>query len=331
MIAEQQNATVEGTRRRTRVVLREVAKLAVSAGLIGALAYWADWSEVRGALVSARPELLLAALIVLLPTVPLAAWRWMHCAKASGIGLPLAFYVKATYSATFAGQFLPAGIGIDAVRLAYFVHGRARLAHALQSLLLDRLIGVGTVVVVMMAGLPIIWTRLPAALQTTAMLLVLGMCCGFAVIYVMDRIPLLRNFSGDGKRRKLIDLVLAVRGSFISMHSAKALLLSTGIYCLNNLAVYLIAAALGIEVGYFPLLAVVSMAVFLSLLPISVNGWGVREGAMIVGLSVLAVPKASALVISLLLGFGSALVTLPGAFIWYMKRRHGPVVADQQG
>lgn len=329
MIPEQQNVA-ETAQRRTRRVLRELAKLVVSIGLVAALSYWVDWTEAREALSKARRDLLVAAFLVLLPTVPLAALRWMYCARTSGIFLPFGFYTKAMYSAAFVGQFLPAGLGTDAVRIAYFMHGRARLAHALQSILLDRLIGLGTVIFVMAVGLVIIWGQIPALLQTTALLLIAATGGGLAMVWYLDKIPLISNFSSSGKRRKVIDLVLAVRGSIISTHSAKAFLLSVAIYCLNNLAVYLIAAALGVHVAYFELLAVVSMAIFMSLLPVSVNGWGVREGTMIVGLSVLAVPKASALVISVLLGFGSALVTLPGAFIWWMKHRHDPAALSQQ-
>lgn len=311
-----------------RSVLRALAKVALSGALILGLVYWLDWREVGKEIAGADPGLLVVALLVLIPTVPLVAGRWMQCAIASGIRLPPSFFAKATYSATFAGQFLPAGVGVDAVRLAYFVHQRARLAHALQSIVLDRLVGIVTIVLVLALGMPVIWDRLSPVLRLFATALVLATAFGVAVLWGLGRLRMLREFAGTGKRKKLITLLLGVRGSLLSRAVGESFLLALAAYGLNILSVMLITASLGTGVGYWELLAVVSMAMFASLLPISVNGWGIREGAMVVGLSVLAVPKATAFGVSILFGISGALVTLPGAFLWYIGR-HGAANVDQ--
>lgn len=305
-----------------------VAKIAVSAALVALLAWWADWRAVAAAVHGADRTLLFAAFVAMLPTVPLAAWRWRRCARASQIDLPVGFFVRATYAGTFAGQLLPAGVGTDAVRLGFFLHRRARLAHAMQSLLLDRLVGVVTIVAIVALGLPHIWAQLPHALRVFAIGLILATLGGLAVIWALRHVPLLRDFAGQGKRRKLVDLTFAVRGSLLSRHVAVAFLVSIAMFLLGNGVALLLAEALGVRVGYVDVLAVVSMAVFVSLMPISVNGWGVREGAMVLGLSVLGVPKATALAISILFGFAGAIATVPGAFAFFAGRRaaHHPAL-----
>lgn len=309
---------------RWKTWIRELAKLLITAGLFLILIRTVDWQEVKATLARADAVLLVVAMLALCATTLLVAWRWRLCARASGIDLPIGFYFRATYAATFMGQVLPAGIGVDAIRLAYLVHGRARLAHALQSLVLDRLIGVAAVIFVMAAGMPLIWEHLPMILRALGLTLVTGLLVGLTLIWLLAKVPFIARFEGAGRRRKLIDLALAIRSSVLSSYSMRAFLVSVVTYCVSIMAIYWIAAALAVEVHYLELLAVVSMAIFLSLLPISLNGWGVREGAMVVGLSALSVTKESALAISLLFGFGSAIATLPGAFIWYMKRRHQP-------
>lgn len=312
--------------------VREAIKVAVSGVMIALLAYWVDWSSVTQALVRADITELMVALACIAITVLLAAWRWSCCARASGIDMPMTFYVKATYSALFVGQFLPAGLGVDAARLAYFMHRRARLAHALQSLALDRVIGVVSVIFVLAVGLPIIWDRLPHALRLFGLALIAATIGGILVIVALGWIPWLRGYVGTGKRRKLIDLALAVRASVVSMRSVEAFLISCAIYCLMILGVYWIARSIGVEVAYLELLAIVAIAMFVSLLPVSVNGWGVREGAMVAGLAVLGVGKGPALAISLLFGFANALVTIPGAFAWYIRRKqnHAVQLTDQK-
>lgn len=304
--------------------VRELVKLVITSGLFLILIRTVDWHEVKVTLARADAMLLVVAMLALCATMLLVAWRWMLCARASGINLPISFYFRATYAATFMGQVLPAGIGVDVIRLAYFAHGRARLAHALQSLVLDRLVGVGAVIFIMATGMPLIWGRLPMILRALGLALIAGLLVGLILIWLLAKVPFIARYEGAGRRRKLIDLALAIRSSVLSGYSLRAFLVSVATYCMSIMAIYWIAAALGVEVHYLELLAIVSMAIFLSLLPISLNGWGVREGAMVVGLSALSVTKESALAISLLFGFGSAVVTLPGAFIWYMKRRHSP-------
>jgi glycosyltransferase 2 family protein len=297
------------------------AKIAVSCGLVGVLAWWADWRQMQVALAHARPGMLAAGLLVLAPVVPIAAWRWMRCARAAGVVLPYAFFARATYAASFGGQLLPAGVGMDALRTAYLLHRRVRLAVGLQSLLLDRVVGVVTLVAVMASGLPLIWADLPATLRLVALALIAGCICGLAAVWALDAGPVRRVVGTTGKRGWLLALGLSVRGSLLARPIAGAALASVAIYALNTLGVVWIADALGATLAYPRVLATVSMAVFVSLLPISVNGWGVREGAMVLGLSALRVPAATALTVSVLFGFGNLLAAVPGAFVWYMGRR----------
>lgn len=53
-----------------------------------------------------------------------------------------------------------------------------------------------------------------------------------------------------------------------------------------------------------------------AVLPISVAGWGVREGAMVVSLGWLNVPADAALAISISIGLLQLLVAVPGGALW---------------
>lgn len=299
--------------------LKTAAKIVISAGLVTALAFMVDWIEVRETLRSANYALLLVAMLPLALAVPLSAWRWKQCARTTGMEMPASFWLRATYAALFAGQILPAGVGADAVRLGYLLYWRARLSQGLQSLILDRLTGVVSMVVVMAIGLPLIWGRLPQVLRLLGLLLPTGVAVALLGLAALPRIRLLTSYAGTGKRKRLIRLAFAIRASIFSGEVAKALLLSMAIYAGSILSVYWIAASISAPVAYGELVAVVSIAMFLSLLPLSINGWGVREGTMVVGLAALGVQKEAALITSLLLGAGTALATLPGAFLWHMK------------
>ena len=54
-------------------------------------------------------------------------------------------------------------------------------------------------------------------------------------------------------------------------------------------------------------------------LPISIAGWGVREGAMVGAMALIGVPQEGALVLSLILGLLSLIACLPGGVVWMMS------------
>ena len=82
------------------------------------------------------------------------------------------------------------------------------------------------------------------------------------------------------------------------------------------LAAFLLANRAPLRAG--PLLAGVVIA---AAIPISINGWGVREAAIVVLAAPLGVPAAQALLVSLTLGVLNAIASLPGVAVMLSGRR----------
>ena len=62
-------------------------------------------------------------------------------------------------------------------------------------------------------------------------------------------------------------------------------------------------------------------ALVLTVIPISVAGWGVREGALVGLFSLIGADKAAVLMMSLLYGLTLIIVSMPG-LVTYLKGRH---------
>ena len=62
-----------------------------------------------------------------------------------------------------------------------------------------------------------------------------------------------------------------------------------------------------------PLILLVSMA------PISIAGWGVREGAMIVALALVGVSDGDALALSVLFGLALLVIGVIGGVVWILS------------
>ena len=92
---------------------------------------------------------------------------------------------------------------------------------------------------------------------------------------------------------------------------------------------YVLAAGLEIEISFLDCFFLVPPVILAMTLPISIAGWGVREGAMIVALGLIGVSQESALVLSILFGLGITLAALPGGVIWLFSRnRTVPAMPD---
>ncbi|PNQ96029.1 hypothetical protein C1S70_25715 [Azospirillum argentinense] len=58
------------------------------------------------------------------------------------------------------------------------------------------------------------------------------------------------------------------------------------------------------------------MTIFAAALPISLNGWGVREGAFVAGFALYGLGATDALALSLMIGLSVTLSSLPGGLLW---------------
>lgn len=90
--------------------------------------------------------------------------------------------------------------------------------------------------------------------------------------------------------------------------------LSLVVQILIALSLYTGALALNVTLPPAAIL-LVPLLIFVGNLPFSFAGWGLREGAMITGFSLFALPATEALSISILHGLTQLLIGLPGIYL----------------
>ncbi|HZP85912.1 MAG TPA: lysylphosphatidylglycerol synthase domain-containing protein, partial [Burkholderiales bacterium] len=96
--------------------------------------------------------------------------------------------------------------------------------------------------------------------------------------------------------------------------------LTIGSYALASLVVHLLARGLGVDLPLGEALLLVPLVTLVSVLPISIAGWGVRESAMVVALGLIGVPAAAAFSLSVLYGLVIMATGIPGGVLWLMQR-----------
>ena len=83
-------------------------------------------------------------------------------------------------------------------------------------------------------------------------------------------------------------------------------------HLLNVAAIAAIAYSIGVHASLLALTGAALPALLLSMLPISLAGWGVREAAMVTGMGLLGVPAGLALTTSVAFGISMIIASLPG-------------------
>lgn len=268
--------------------------------------------------------LLAAAFIFVLLQIFLAAERWRAILGALMRGKPPPVVrVQAVFYASIFFNCLPLGtIAGDVARVLLARKFALSVRRILLSVMLDRVLTVGTLIMLCLVTLPTI----AGSLATTAwfgaaVLFVIG-AAGFLLLQPIERML--------GRWRDLRLLYLVLRTMEELRHLARhhglialiwALLSSTS----GALAAYCIARSIGLDVGLIAMIAVMSIVTFVAALPISLAGWGLREVSAVALLSLLGVARDGALLLSVEFGLLSTLASLPGGLIWLTLREHGGV------
>lgn len=87
-------------------------------------------------------------------------------------------------------------------------------------------------------------------------------------------------------------------------------------------AVFTVAHAIGIELSFWALLSVLPLIAIIASLPVSIGGWGVREGAFVYGLGLLGVGLEQAFFISVQIGLSGILAAaIVGLPVWLYKTK----------
>ncbi|AWK90187.1 lysylphosphatidylglycerol synthase transmembrane domain-containing protein [Azospirillum thermophilum] len=313
-----------------------LGKLAVTLLLVLWLVEKADWAGMADRLAGAPLPPLLQGLGFSFAAVLFAGARWRAACGAVGILLTRSRALMLMAASLFFGQVLPGGLGGDAVRgWLTWKDGRKErrertagqdgpaTATVVLALVLDRLLALLAVSLLLFAGLPRLAAVVPPDMAWMLPLTVLLGIAGFAGGLLVDRLPLPGALRANRLAGAAFALVARLRGALLAGATLRALGHGMLVHLCTLAATLLYARAIGLGLGPLDVLAVMPTAIIAAALPISLNGWGVREGAMVAGFALFGVPLQDALLLSLMIGLSVTLTALPGGFAWLALSRGG--------
>jgi uncharacterized membrane protein YbhN (UPF0104 family) len=273
-----------------------------------------------------------AALAALIVQVAVAGRRWAWIATRLGAVLRFGRAVRYSFAAAFFNQALPSTVGGDALRVWLLGRADRQWKRAVYSVIVDRAAGIGFLAIVVAACLP--WSLdLIAAREGRAavMLIGLGGVAAFAVGLALGFVALGPRLAGWRLARLVFEIAAAARAALLGRASGAGIAAcSVVIHILTVFAAWCLARAIAISPSALSLLILIPPVMLISMIPISIGGWGIREGAMVVAFGYAGIEPSQALAVSVLLGGSMLAVGVVGGAIWIAERAPARAAAGAQ-
>ena len=280
-----------------------------------------DPAKLRQLLQAANPVWLTVGFIILTAQQIISAERWRLVVVAlSAPQYRMWFYLFWQGLSMLCSMVLPSIIGADLVR-TYALSGRTPIGTVVRIVLIDRALGLlalATLVLVSVLILPRFFNAQPLLLLSVAIAI-----CGPATYLVLTRlVPRLK-----GSHRLVLaarELGLDLKRTVEGKGSTRVILISLSLHLLSVFAFLALGNAIGMpEVDFVHYLAIVSCALLVTIIPISIGGWGIRESALVIGFGLVSVEPERAFTLSatfgLLVMLSSAVVALLGIPTFFQK------------
>lgn len=315
MATEVSAEATTGKSRRQRVMF--YVRVGASAVMLAVLLTQIDTSSL---VPSDRASALMWALVglaVMLGAMVLATLRWQRVIEALDISTPLPPLLAHSLAGQFVANFLPSTIGGDVVRVSRLSASTGQGPASFASVVLERLTGFLVLPLITLVAL----VAHPSLLHLgTATRLALALSLGtlvtlLAILAVVANPRVGRRLESRESWLRFANAVhLGIDRIRRHPRAVASVLLTAVAY---QLAVVMVAwtgtRALDIDIGLSAVVAFVPVVAMAQVIPLSVNGLGLRESALVLLLTPLGVGAAQAVALGLFMYFTNLLISLLGA------------------
>jgi uncharacterized protein (TIRG00374 family) len=303
-------------------------KIFISCAIIFLIIKRIDLFEISGLLKRVNIKTVVVPFVFLVLIQLLLALRWRILLGCKNIKIPFKSLLFLQFLGLFFNAVLPTTVGGDIFKIWRFKKKFGKGKDAFASIFAGRVIGIAALIGFFIFII-IFNFKYIQSLEFNLLppLLSILMLCIFFVIFWKSFLRLkiikkvLRAFNLEDKalefQKSFSEYKVHPFSLFISfLISFTVLFLTIGYN-------FLIAGALSLDVTFQSFLIFIPIIFLLTLLPFTVNGWGIREGAYIFFFAQAGLTKEQALTIDIIAVFLGMLLSLPGGFIYLKENIKG--------
>lgn len=296
---------------------RVLVRVAVSVALIAWILRGTDLREVLATFRTADVRYILFAISLIPVGYVSSVNRWRILLRAQGGDASFGFLIRSLMTGIFFNNFLPSTIGGDAIRAWDTARSGVSRGTALTIIMVDRFVGLLALLLFATVGL-LFAGRLTERVPDLAVW-VLGVGAAMVATAVLLFLPSrLGKLELPGKLAQVASALFAFQGKGKAL--AGAFLWSLFLQTAVVIHGWVMARALHVEIGLAPFFLIVPLAVFITMIPVSINGIGVRENLYVFFFAALGLAEATGLAFAWLEYALLLLQALAGGLVYAIGR-----------
>ena len=271
---------VQSQKKTTKHALTAV-KAAITIGGLYYIFHKIPFNEVKDNWNAGMTPWIIAMLVAATLVMAIQANRWKGL-SVQGPEIPYKTYYAYTAMGYFFNNLLPTGFGGDAVKSLAFGKNFNQTSQSVSAVLLARIQGLLAMFLCFFVALPFALNKADIPLSYTLIMTVASLACVIFILLCLfsDKLPIPEFISN-----KLTFIAKLQKSLSIYRKHKKQLLLSSldslWLQLLTLFIAYAYFKAVGVDIDISILIVFTSITIVVSMLPISLNGIGVREGAQV--------------------------------------------------
>lgn len=288
-------------------------KIVVTCALLIWVLRNASLTSLSNLILGADLWLIVAGVLVLFSILLPATVRWQLVLRSLSTRLSYNMLFTWMVAASFFNQVLPSTMGGDVFRAHWCRRAAIKLSTALSSILIDRLCALISGILLCLLSIPL----LIELLEGRELLMALAApVAGVAGLFLL----LIARYLSQSRFtiiRTVATFSAQLYSTLFSLRTGMWIIIAGLItHLVRIVGIWILSDALQLDIHLLTCLALVPICLLLSMVPISLGGWGVRESVFVVAFGYAGVSATDALALSVVFGFASIVAALPGALVW---------------
>lgn len=300
-------------------------KIAISLGILYILFESIEPDALGDAFVNVNLSLLVAALFFVLSIRVIMAFRWQIVLKLYGLFPKFFNLLSIVFISNSIGHLLPGG-GIDVIRTYQLSKEEGVVADVAASVFVDRIVGLLSMLLIAF------FASITGFLFSEVSILYIFVTSAVLIVF-------LATYSLRTKLAAIKYDALVSSGPFKFVFSAfskfvtslsnvplpkpivlQLLTLSMAVQLVRIVIFFIIFAALGVHVEWLLFMVFIPLLFIIMLMPVSIGGLGVREGALYLFFNPYGVSLEACTAAGLLFHLLQIISLLPGLFLFLLKK-----------
>jgi uncharacterized membrane protein YbhN (UPF0104 family) len=303
-----------------RRILLSMIKILISAALLYLALRKVNLSDLAARINIASLGWIGMAIAVTFLQIFAGVLRWREISAECGAPLATKQAMRFNLIGTFFNQTLPSSIGGDAVRLWLVARGGAGWRAATYSIFVDRAIGLIALAIIIVASLPWSYSLIGDPNGRSALLFIdFAALAGGVGFLILGRLqwPWLKHWWGTHHLRACS--VIANRVIFSRNRGPTVAALSLLVHVLAVVIAWCVVQSIAAPAVFSQIFQLVPPVMLITMLPISIAGWGVREATMGLAFGYAGLMTTEGVNVSLLFGGVSFIVGAFGGLVWIVS------------